>query len=196
MDYPACIAIAKEIICEFETCSLTSYIFVDPITHVPEKQCTIGWGNAFPLSMHPFKISQETADEWLMDAIMSRYNSLSHGEITPSVWNKLTDFQKASVLSFRYNAKTNQWLSSNSRRLLNAGDLKGYAEQVDEWNNGGVAGLVRRRAVERHVFERNSLDEVKKLNWYNGLTPLVNRSIAQHKKGHLIWCGKVLTWAA
>jgi len=190
MDYPQEVKIAAEIAGHFEGCHLKSYI-VPGEEHL---QATIGRGIAIPLSKHPMTITQAQADQWFMDGLMSRWHALKEVELKP-IWDKLTVYQKAAVLSFRYNCVTSKWLASDSRKLLNAGNLKGYADMVDEWNNHGLAGLVRRRAVERHVFERGSLDEVKRLNWYQGaLMAQVNAANKLKKFGHLYWSGAQLVW--
>lgn len=177
------IAVAREIITHFEGCHLHSYIYPG------EKQYTIGWGHAYPLSEGPKTWTQEQADKQLAGDISSRLLALKK-EIKPDIWQTLTINAKGAILSFRYNAVVSLWLSSTSRALLNSGRIAEFWDMVDEWNNHATAGLVRRRACERHCGERNSLQEVKDLKWYTDLIPRVNIV----RKGHLYWVGPRLVW--
>lgn len=187
--YPQEVLMAREVITHFEGCHLKSYVYPG------EHQGTVGWGQAIPLSKHPMQITQELADKWLMDGILSRWHALKEVELK-QVWDRLDVYQKASILSFRYNAVTNLWLTSNSRKLLLAGQIDLYADSIDEWDNHDMAGLVRRRAVERHLTQRHSLDEVKKLNWYMDLVPAVDKTKKAGRTGHLMWAGERLIWKA
>lgn len=189
--YPQEVLIAREVITHFEGCRLKSYI----VPGEEKMQATIGWGQAISLKQHPMQITQALADIWLMNGILSRWHALKEVELK-TIWADLNVFEKAAILSFRYNAVTSLWLTSNSRKLLLGGDVAAYADSIDEWDNHDMAGLVRRRAVERHLTQRHSLDEVKKLNWYNDLVPAVAKTKKAGRTGHLVWAGERLIWKA
>jgi len=189
---PATLAITLPVIEHFEAsdnCHLDSYI-VKGEEHL---QATIGWGTAIPLSAHPMHITRETADKWLAEGIQRRYEIFVH-KVPAAIAAKMTPGQKAAFLSWSYNGKG--WDTAESFHKLCAGDLHGFADGADEWFHGerkGVilTGLVRRRAVERHLFDRNSLEEVRKLNWYRDLIPPGGKSL---RPGHLAWSGTRLIW--
>lgn len=69
----------------------------------------------------------------------------------------LTDNQCAALLSFSYNCGVGALEGSTLMRKLNAGDIKGAADQFLRWNRAGgrvVRGLTRRRQSERTLFLR------------------------------------------
>lgn len=71
----------------------------------------------------------------------------------------LAQNQYDALVSFTYNVGEGNLQSSTLLKKLNAKDYAGAAEQFDRWNRGGgkvLAGLVRRRAAERKMFEGKS----------------------------------------
>ena len=67
-----------------------------------------------------------------------------------------TPAQRAALYSFAYNLGTSALRHSTLLDLLNRGYPDGAAEQFDAWVYAGgqrVNGLVKRRAMERAVFE-------------------------------------------
>lgn len=68
----------------------------------------------------------------------------------------LTDEEEAALVDFVYNLGAGNFARSTLLRLLNAGNYDAAADQFDLWNRAGgrvLAGLVRRRAAERKLFE-------------------------------------------
>lgn len=68
----------------------------------------------------------------------------------------LSQPQFDALVSFVYNLGASRLRDSTLRKRLNAGDAWGAAEEFDRWIYAGdkvLAGLVRRRAAERRLFE-------------------------------------------
>lgn len=136
-----------DLIKEFEGCSLKAYL---DAVKVP----TIGWGvtsadrsvtgTKIELGM---KISQETADKWLVDCLnkiyapkVMKYNDKYH-------WNQN---QFDSLMSFCYNIGSIDQLTDNGTR-----SVKTIAEKMLQYNKAGgkvLTGLVRRRKAEHDLF--------------------------------------------
>jgi lysozyme len=60
-----------------------------------------------------------------------------------------------ALVSFAYNVGTGNFRRSTLLRRLNAGDVRGAADQFLRWNRAAgrtVAGLTRRRRSERQLF--------------------------------------------
>lgn len=68
---------------------------------------------------------------------------------------QVNDNQFAALVSFTYNVGRSAFSSSTLLKKLNAGDMKGAADQFLKWDHAGgvvVAGLTRRRQAERALF--------------------------------------------
>ena len=62
-----------------------------------------------------------------------------------------------ALVSLAYNIGTGAFKESTLIKKLNAGDIRGAADQFDVWVNAGgkrMQGLVNRRAKEKEVFLR------------------------------------------
>lgn len=67
----------------------------------------------------------------------------------------LAVYERAALISFTYNVGSAPLASSTLRKLLNAGDRAGAAEQFRRWNKAGgevSKGLINRRAEEALMF--------------------------------------------
>lgn len=78
--------------------------------------------------------------------------------VSPAIKVDLTQGQVDSLASFAYNLGVGALTKSTLLRKLNAGDIKGAADEFLRWNKAGgkvVKGLTRRRVAERDVFLGN-----------------------------------------
>ncbi len=75
----------------------------------------------------------------------------------------LQQYEFDALVCFVFNIGEPQFMTSTLLRFLNAGNRAGAAAEFDRWNKGRiggqlvpVAGLTRRRASERRLFEGRS----------------------------------------
>lgn len=135
-----------ELIKHFEGLFLTAYL-------CPAGVWTIGWGHT-GLTHKDGTVKKGrriTAQE--AEALLRHDMDYFEGRVSRLITVPLNEDEYASLVSFDFN--TGGLADSTLRRLLNAGDRKGAAEQFARWNkaNGKVsAGLVRRRKSERNLF--------------------------------------------
>lgn len=111
---------------------------------------TIGYGTTRGVKMGQ-EISKERAEELLREDV-ARFD----GYIEALVRVPLTQGQWDALSSFVYNLGPGALEKSTLLRLLNAGDYSGAAAQFDRWvyaSGKKLAGLVKRRAAERALFE-------------------------------------------
>jgi lysozyme len=114
---------------------------------------TIGWGHT-GLSHNDGtvfrgrKITLEKAEE-----LFTRDMDFFEGRVERLISVPLNGDEFSALVSFDFN--TGGLEDSTLRRLLNAGDRRGAAEQFARWNKAGgavLAGLTRRRMSERNLF--------------------------------------------
>ncbi|MBZ7706779.1 lysozyme [Klebsiella oxytoca] len=134
----------------FEGCRLTAY--PDPGTG--GAPWTIGYGWTLPVDGKPVRpgmtIDQATADRLLKAGLVS-YES----DVLKLVKVKLTQNQFDALVSFAYNVGSRALSTSTLLKKLNAGDIKGAADEFLRWNKAGgkvLNGLTRRREAERALF--------------------------------------------
>lgn len=134
----------------FEGCRLTAY--PDPGTG--GAPWTIGYGWTYPVDGKPIKpgmkIDQATADRLLKTGLVSYEN-----DVLKLVKVKLTQNQFDALVSFAYNVGSRALSTSTLLKKLNAGDIKGAADEFLRWNKAGgkvLNGLTRRREAERALF--------------------------------------------
>jgi len=116
---------------------------------------TIGYGSTYLLSGKPVTastpaLSEATAAALLRNVLVSFWDTVERLVKVP-----LTDRQGAAVLSLVYNIGETAFSRSTLLKKLNAGDLKGAADEFPKWNliKGKVSrGLSQRRAKERNLF--------------------------------------------
>lgn len=111
---------------------------------------TIGYGTTRGVKMG-IAITAERAEELLREDV-TRFEEY----IAQLVTVPLTQGQWDALSSFVYNLGPTKLAESTLLRLLNAGDYQGAAAEFDRWTRAGgkvLAGLVRRRAAERAMFE-------------------------------------------
>ncbi|HHJ4404335.1 TPA: lysozyme [Citrobacter freundii] len=134
----------------FEGCRLTAY--PDPGTG--GAPWTIGYGWTHPIDGKPVKpgmtIDQETADRLLKTGLVGYEN-----DVLKVVRVKLTQGQFDALVSFAYNVGSRALSTSTLLKKLNAGDIKGAADEFLRWNKSGgkvMPGLTNRREAERALF--------------------------------------------
>ncbi|SAQ49177.1 lysozyme [Klebsiella oxytoca] len=134
----------------FEGCRLTAY--PDPGTG--GAPWTIGYGWTYPVDGKPIKpgmkIDQATADRLLKTGLVSYEN-----DVLKLVKVKLTQNQFDALVSFAYNVGSRALSTSTLLKKLNAGDIKGAADEFLRWNKSVkevMPGLTNRRKAEREVF--------------------------------------------
>lgn len=135
----ACVDLVKE----FEGFRPTAYL-------CPAGVWTIGYGTTENVDPGD-EVTEQEAEEMLMDDLLEASKA-----IDDLVDVELTQQQYDALTSFVYNVGRDAFRNSTMLRLLNAGDYDGAAKQFPRWNKGGgrvLAGLARRREVERQVFE-------------------------------------------
>lgn len=135
---------------QFEGCRLTAY--PDPGTG--GNPWTIGYGWTHPVDGKPVKrgmtIDQQTADRLLKTGLVGYEN-----DVLKVVRVKLTQGQFDALVSFAYNVGSRALSTSTLLKKLNAGDIKGAADEFLRWNKSGgkvMPGLTNRRKAEREVF--------------------------------------------
>ena len=136
-------AVAKSFVAGWEGCRLVAYKDVAGVM-------TIGYGHTGREVFSGLVISQELADEWLVDDL-ERHAAA----IAPSVKVPVTQNQYVALLSFAFNVGAAAFKRSSVLKNLNAGAPMQAAESFRLWVKAGgktVNGLVRRRAAERKLF--------------------------------------------
>lgn len=132
-----------DLIKSFEGLRLTAY-------KCPADVWTIGYGTT--AGVKPGQtITKERAEELLREDV-KRFEE----QVLRLVKMPLTQGQFDALTSFVYNLGAGNLSNSTLLRLLNAGDYAGAAAQFERWNKAGgkvLAGLARRRAAERALFE-------------------------------------------
>ncbi|MBK3797549.1 muraminidase [Pseudomonas sp. Choline-3u-10] len=132
-----------DLIKSFEGLSLTAYKDVVGVV-------TIGYGTTSGVKMGD-KITKERAEELLRDDV-KRFE----GYVEQLVKVPLMQGQHDALVSFTYNLGPGALEKSTLLDQLNRGDYHSAAEQFGRWVKAGgktLAGLVRRRAAERALFE-------------------------------------------
>lgn len=143
---------ALALIREFEGLRLEAY--PDPAHgwDVP----TIGYGHTSaagdPKVTRGMKITAAGALE-----ILKRDLGQYERAVASAVHVPLNENQFGALVSFTFNLGPGNLKSSTLLRKLNAGDYAGAAAEFGRWNKAGgrvLAGLTRRRAAERALFEK------------------------------------------
>lgn len=132
-----------DLIKSFEGLRLSAY-------KCPADVWTIGYGTT--AGVKPGQtITKERAEELLREDV-KRFED----QVLRLVKVPLTQGQFDALVSFVYNLGAGNLSNSTLLRLLNEGDYAGAGAQFERWTKAGgkvLAGLVRRRAAERALFE-------------------------------------------
>lgn len=114
---------------------------------------TIGWGHAILKGEHFEEIDEYEAEDILRTDV-ARFEAAVN-----SIGVALTQDQFDALLCLAYNIGTGAFLGSSVVRSLKSGNFPKAAAHFEDWVKGGqplktLLGLVRRRKVERALFER------------------------------------------
>ena len=128
---------------EFEGLKLNAYL-------CPANVWTIGYGTTAGVKAGQ-AITEARADE-LLRADVAQFER----GVFDAVKVPLTQGQFDALVVLAYNIGLGAFRTSTLLRMLNKGAYADAAKQFDRWNRGGgkvLAGLTRRRAAERKLFE-------------------------------------------
>ena len=136
-----------DLICGFEGLRLKAY---DDGVGV----WTIGFGTTiYPNGIRVKK--GDTCTEAQAKAYMAHDLKKFESAVNNAVTVPINQNQFDALVSLAYNIGPSAFSKSTLVRKLNAGDIRGAAEQFDVWVNAGgkrMQGLVNRRAKEKEVF--------------------------------------------
>lgn len=131
----------------FEGLRLTAY--PDPATH--GDPWTIGYGHTGAEVHQGMTITQEQAEEFLMQDVqkaVQTVNSKEHTDLTQNEFDALVDFV--------FNCGAGNFAGSTLLKKINAGDMEGAALEFQKWDKAAghvMAGLVRRKQAETDLFK-------------------------------------------
>ena len=115
---------------------------------------TIGYGWTQPVNGVPvgkgMTITQEIADSLLRSGLVQYEKG-----VTGLVKVTINQNQFDALVDFAYNLGVKALEGSTLLKKLNAGDIKGAADEFLRWNKSGgkvMPGLTNRRKAEREVF--------------------------------------------
>lgn len=132
-----------DLIKQFEGLKLTAYL-------CPAGVPTIGYGTTKGVRMGQ-TITAAEAERMLAQDVEKFAKGVREAVKVP-----LEQHEFDALVSLAYNIGLGAFRTSTLLRLLNAGDKEAAAKQFDRWNKAGgkpLAGLTRRRAAERKLFE-------------------------------------------
>jgi len=128
---------------QFEGCKLTAY--QDSVG-----VWTIGYGHTGTFAVQGKTITQAFADQLLL-ADIAKFEA----GVLKLVRAVINQNQFDALVDFSFNLGLGNLGSSTLLKKLNAGDIKGAAEEFLRWDKAGgkvLAGLTRRRKAERDLF--------------------------------------------
>lgn len=137
-----------QLVKHFEGCYLKAY-------KCPAGVLTIGYGHTGPDVKPGMEITQAQADD-LLRLDIERFEKA----VRDCVKVPLEQNQFDALVSFAFNCGAGALQKSTLLKKLNAGDVIGAVQEFHRWNKGGgkvLAGLVRRRAAEAHLFATGEL---------------------------------------
>ena len=126
----------------FEGCELTAYQDAVGVW-------TIGYGHT--VDVHQGMTINQTQADRLLQEDLSRFEAAVEEAVTVG----LNENQFGALVSFTFNLGSGSLSESTLLHLLNAGDLRGAANEFPRWNKAGgqpLLGLTRRRLAERALF--------------------------------------------
>ena len=119
---------------------------------------TIGYGHTDSAGSPKWATSKTMIlSEAEATAILQRDLGQYEDSVARLVKVPLNENQHGALVSFTYNLGAGNLAQSTLLRKLNAGDYAGAAAEFPRWNKAGgkeLAGLTRRRAAEKALFEK------------------------------------------
>ena len=141
---------------KYEGCRLKAY---KPVA--AEKYWTIGWGHYGADVTEGMVISQEQADQMLLEDMIKYENAVN----TTCDYLDLNQNQFDALVSFTYNCGSGSLIQLTQNKTR---DIQQIANHIELYNKGAdgktLAGLVRRRQEEKQLFitpiaKENTLEE-------------------------------------
>ena len=144
-----------DLIKNFEGCRLTAY---KPVS--TEKYWTIGWGHYGADVTRGMTITQERADELLLQDVASSVSYVNDPSYVP-ITASLNQNQFDALVSFVFNCG-----AGNLKTLCANRTAAQIASKIPAYNKSGgkvLNGLVRRRAAEQALFNKpvDTVDEIE-----------------------------------
>lgn len=132
-----------DLIKHFEGCRLTAYKCSAGVW-------TVGYGHTGPDVSPSLVITQLQAERLLEQDLQVFERAISKLITIP-----LSQYEFDALIAFTFNVGAHALDQSTLRRMLNAGDHSGAADQFLRWNKAGgrvLEGLTRRRTSESALF--------------------------------------------
>ena len=120
---------------------------------------TIGIGSTRDGNGHPVSASTPSITHAQALALLSRDMRSAIQVVERDVHVPLTVWEEEALADFVYNVGQGNFDHSTLLKKLNAGDYGGAANEFEKWDLAGgkvLAGLVRRRAAEKALFEKQN----------------------------------------
>jgi lysozyme len=127
-------------------------IGVGRVLYPEQNKLKIPERKTYPLRPEHDKEWSDEAIDLLFDADLLRFES---GVLRHCPDSALSQGQFDALVAFSFNVGLGALQASTLRRLFNAGDVEGAAEEFLKWNKGGgriLPGLTRRRLAEQALF--------------------------------------------
>jgi len=127
---------------EYEGCELTAYF-------CPARILTVGFGSTGPHVKPGMTITESEAEALLLNDLVRFEKAVNELVKVP-----MTQGAYDALVSFTFNCGEGAFAESTLLKELNEGkDPNAVAKaQLPRWTNGGLVGLVRRRAAEVELF--------------------------------------------
>ena len=118
-----------------------------PYQPIKNDKWTIGYGHTSGVTENSPCISKAEAEEYLKSDI-----NVAESSVYRNVTISLKQNQFDALVSLIFNVGSKSFANSKMLKKLNAGNIKGAADEFDDWTKGGLPDLVKRRAREKEVF--------------------------------------------
>lgn len=141
---------AEQVTESFEGCRLSAY--QDQVG-----KWTIGYGHTGSDVHAGMTITEEEALDLLRKDL-----SIAASCVTKLLTAQLTQNEFDALVDFVFNLGCGTFYLSTMRKLLNHGEIQAAALEFEKWDHAGgkvVAGLLRRRMSEEHLFDGLSTAE-------------------------------------